>query len=90
MQQVNQIVDQVKQMLKNHVEIETGQTMIVNLNAFAESSVDFFVYTFTKTTDWVKFHEIKQDILLQIVLNLQMHISIGLIYYAHPLQIGRL
>ena len=64
--QVNMIVSQVKEMLSNHSEIATNQTMIVNLNAFAESSVDFFVYTFTKTTDWIKFHEIKQDILLQI------------------------
>lgn len=64
--QVNQIVTQVKEMLSNHIEIDINQTMIVNLNAFAESSVDFFVYTFTKTTDWVKFHAIKQDILLQI------------------------
>jgi MscS family membrane protein len=64
--QVNQIVLEVKEMLSSHVEIDVDQTMIVNLNAFAESSVDFFVYTFTKTTDWIKFHDIKQDILLQI------------------------
>jgi len=64
--QVNQIVAQVKEMLSSHIEIDVNQTMIVNLNAFAESSVDFFVYTFTKTTDWIKFHAIKQDILLQI------------------------
>jgi MscS family membrane protein len=30
------------------------------------SSLDFFVYTFTKTTVWERFHEIKQDVLLQI------------------------
>ncbi len=64
--QVEAIVAQVKQMLASHPEIATDQTMIVNLNAFNESSVDFFVYTFTKTTDWVYFHEIKQEILLKI------------------------
>jgi len=64
--QAKAIVEQVKQMLQMHPEIDTTQTMIVNLNAFSESSVDFFVYTFTKTVDWVKFHEIKQDILLKI------------------------
>jgi len=64
--QAEKIVEQVKQMLKAHPEIDTTQTMIVNLNAFSESSVDFFVYTFTKTTNWIKFHEIKQDILLRI------------------------
>ncbi len=64
--QAENIVTQVKQMLKQHPSIDTSQTMIVNLNAFSESSVDFFVYTFTKTTDWIEFHEIKQDVLLKI------------------------
>ncbi len=61
------IVDQVKDMLLKHPEIDTKQTMIVNFNSFAASSIDFFVYTFTKTTDWVKFHAIKQDVLLKIM-----------------------
>ncbi len=64
--QAENIITQVKQMLQQHPAIDTKQTMIVNLNAFSESSVDFFVYTFTKTTDWIKFHEIKQDVLLKI------------------------
>jgi len=66
LEQTTRIVEQVKQMLIEHPEIDTTLTMIVNLNAFNESSVDFFVYTFTKTTDWIKFHQIKQDVLLKI------------------------
>jgi MscS family membrane protein len=38
----------------------------VNFDKFSPSSVDFFVYTFTKTTDWIKYHHIKQDVLLQV------------------------
>lgn len=60
------IVHDVKDMLKNHQEIDSNQTLIVNFNSFAPSSLDFFVYTFTKTTSWVQFHEIKQDVLLKI------------------------
>lgn len=63
---VAEIVDQVKQMLTNHEEIDTDQTMIVNFNAFGPSSLDFFIYTFTKTTNWVYFHEVKQDVLLKV------------------------
>ncbi len=63
---MDKIVEDVKEMLRNHDEIDTNQTMIVNFNEFSDSSVDFFVYTFTKTTNWVKFHQIKQDILLKI------------------------
>jgi len=40
--------------------------MIVNFNEFSDSSVDFFVYCFTKTTQWVKFHEVKQNVMLRI------------------------
>lgn len=61
------IIEQVKKMLMQHADIDNQQTMIVNLNSFASSSVDFFVYTFTKTTDWILYHEIKQDVLLKIV-----------------------
>jgi MscS family membrane protein len=31
------------------------------------------VYTFTKTTDWVRFHEIKQDVMLKIIEVVQSH-----------------
>lgn len=61
------IVERVKEMLKKHEDIDAGQTLIVNFNAYAESSLDFFVYTFTKTTDWIRFHEIKQDVMLRII-----------------------
>ena len=60
------IVNQVTAMLMAHPEIDTQQTMIVNFNRFSESSVDFFIYTFTKTTDWIQFHKIKQEILLEV------------------------
>jgi len=63
---VSQIVADVKEMLKNHDEIDQKQTMIVNFNKFGPSSLDFFIYTFTNTTVWVDYHAIKQDVLLQI------------------------
>ena len=60
------IVSDVKSMLQGHPDIDASKTLIVNFNSFAPSSLDFFVYTFTKTTEWVLFHEIKQDVLLKI------------------------
>lgn len=61
------IVSEVKAMLSHHDEIDTTQTMIVNFNGFGNSSMDFFIYTFTKTTNWVHFHEVKQDVLLKVM-----------------------
>ncbi len=60
------IVREVEQMLRAHPEIDTSQTLMVNFNSFAPSSLDFFVYAFTRTTEWARFHEIKQDVLLKI------------------------
>lgn len=67
------IVADVKAMLKEHEEIDTNQTLIVNFLTYASSSLDFFIYTFTKTTNWVRFHEIKQDVLLKIVEIVHSH-----------------
>jgi len=60
------IVTAVKKMLTEHEDIDASQTMIVNFNSFAAFSLDFFVYTFTHTTNWIKFHEVKQDVLFRI------------------------
>ena len=60
------IVRDVEAMLRAHPEIDASQTLIVNFNSFAPSSLDFFVYTFTRTTNWVKYHAVKQDVLLKI------------------------
>ncbi len=60
------IVESVEAMLRAHPEIDDSQTLMVNFDTFAPSSLDFFIYTFTHTTNWTKFHAIKQDVLLQI------------------------
>lgn len=60
------IIDEIKLMLKSHGEIDDSQTLIVNLNKFNASSVDIMVYSFTHTINWVKFHEVKHDVLLKI------------------------
>ncbi|MGI1678275.1 MAG: mechanosensitive ion channel family protein [Cellvibrionaceae bacterium] len=67
------IVSDVKKMLQEHEELDMDQTLIVNFNAFAESSLDFFIYTFTKTTDWVRYHEIKQDVLFKVLHIIESH-----------------
>ena len=67
------IIADVKAMLQAHPEIDSGATLIVNFNAFAASSLDFFIYTFTKTVEWVHFHEVKQDVLLKVAAIIQAH-----------------
>ena len=63
---MSEVVATVKKMLTEHPEIDTSRTMIVNFNSFAPSSLDFFIYTFTKTTNWVAYHGIKENVLLKV------------------------
>ncbi|WP_290582485.1 mechanosensitive ion channel family protein [Ketobacter sp.] len=67
------IVAAVKAMLAEHPEIDHNQTMIVNFNQYGASSLDFFVYCMTITTNWVKYHEVKQDVLFKISEIVQQH-----------------
>ena len=71
--QLPAIIEDVKNMLMNHPEIDNRQTLMVNFNQFAASSLDFFIYTFTKTTNWIKFHEVKQDVLFKITDIVEKH-----------------
>lgn len=66
MESLAAIVEDIRTMLENHEEIDQNQTLIVNFLQFNTSSLDIMIYTFTKTVQWVKYHAIKQDILLQI------------------------
>ena len=67
------IVSDVEQMLRSHPEIETQATLMVNFTTFAPSSLDFFIYTFTKTTNWAEYHQVKQDVLLRIIEIVETH-----------------
>ena len=60
------VVDGIRDMLRNHPDIDAERTLIVNFLNFAPSSLDIMVYTFTKTTEWTAFHAVKEDVLLKI------------------------
>ena len=70
---MKKIVDEIRDMLKNHEDIAADETLIVNFLAFNASSLDIMVYAFTKTTQWVRFHEVKEDVLLKISDIIESH-----------------
>lgn len=67
------ITRDVKKMLQEHPEIDTNQALIVNFTKFAPSSLDFFIYALTKTTDWHHYHEVKEDVLLKVIEIIESH-----------------
>ena len=60
------ILAKVKTMLEEHGDIDQKQILMVNFVTFGASAVEFFVYTFTETTDWQTYHRVKEDVLLKI------------------------
>ncbi|MEZ5692004.1 MAG: mechanosensitive ion channel family protein [Rickettsiales bacterium] len=63
---VSQIVNDIKDYLLNHQQIDKKAALLVNLDKFSAYSVDIFVYALSRNTDWAGFLDIKQEILLKI------------------------
>ena len=60
------ILEEVEAYLRGSEDIDATQTLMVNFNRFGASSLDFFIYTFTRTTVWTEYHKVKQRVLLSI------------------------
>ncbi len=64
---MDDIVAQVKAYLESHEEIDQDQTLMVSFTTFAPSSLDFFIYCFTKTQNGKEYFRIKQEVMLAIL-----------------------
>ena len=60
------ILQDVRKYLNESPDIDQSQTLMVNLNEFGASSLNFFIYTFTRTTVWTEFHAVKEKVMLAI------------------------
>ena len=67
------IVTEVDAMLRAHEDIDADNFLMVNFNAFAPSSLDFFIYCYTRTKAWAEYHHVKQDVLLRIIEIIDRH-----------------
>ncbi|MEW5903813.1 MAG: mechanosensitive ion channel family protein [Pseudomonadota bacterium] len=67
------IVAEVKAMLEAHPAIDPEQARLAAFDQFADSSLNFFILAFTRTTDFVEFTAVKQDILLQVAAIIARH-----------------
>lgn len=83
-------VRRIRNMLEQHPEIDQ-ETLFVHFDKFAGSSLDIFLYFFTKTTDWGKWLEVKEDCNLKIMEILEEEgVSIAFpstsVYFETPLE----
>lgn len=63
----------VRAMLEEHPDIDQKRTLMVNFDTYGASHLEFFIYTFTRTTNWVEFHRIKEEVLLKIMEIVEGH-----------------
>lgn len=63
-------VDRIREMLKQHAHIHQ-ETIFVHFDQFNESSLDVFLYFFTKTTNWGEFLRVKEDVNFKIMTILE-------------------
>lgn len=72
-EQVRSIVDQIRSMLQSHADIAADQTLIVHFNHYSASSLDIMIYCFTKTVEWIEYHRVREDVLLEIGRIVERH-----------------
>ncbi|WP_272522347.1 mechanosensitive ion channel family protein [Providencia sp. PROV202] len=70
---VSAIVEDIRTMLKQDENIDTGQTLLVYFDAFADSSLNIMVYCFTKTTVWAEWLAAQQAVYLKIIEIVKRH-----------------
>ena len=69
-EQINKIVEEIKYMLHNHEDISSKDTLLVNFESFGDSALNVFIYTFTSTSNWENYLNIREDVhykIMQIV-----------------------
>jgi len=67
------ILADIKNMIATHDDLDTDQVYMVNFDLFGPSSLDFFIYAYTKTTDWRTYHDVKQDVLFKAMKIIESH-----------------
>lgn len=92
-EKIKACVDKIKNMLENHKDVHP-QTIFVRFDSFNDSSLDIFIYFFTKTTSWGDYLEAKEDVNFKILEILEEEgVSVAFpsrsVYLETPLEISK-
>lgn len=71
--QVPAILADIRTYLNESPLIDQSRTLMVNFNQFGASSLDFFIYCFTRTVVWTEYHAQKEEVLLTIASIISRH-----------------
>ncbi len=69
---MEKIVKEIKEMLKNNSNINQRLTTIVALDyVSSNATLNLKLYTFANTIEWIRYTEIKQDVLIKVIKIIQ-------------------
>lgn len=63
---VRTIVEQIREYVTNHEDLDTNVTTMVYFTMYGASSLDIMVYCFTRTVVWTEYHAVREEVLLRI------------------------
>jgi len=89
-EKMEKVIKAIKHMLENHDEIHQ-ETIFVRFDRFNDSSLDLFLYFFTKTTNRAEWLRVKEDVNLKIMEILEREgVSVAFpstsVYFETPLE----
>lgn len=71
---INDITKNIKEMLKNNSNINQRMITIVALDSVSSNAtLNLKIYTFANTIEWLRYTEIKQDVLTKVIKIIQEH-----------------
>ncbi|QOC21266.1 mechanosensitive ion channel family protein [Wenzhouxiangella sp. AB-CW3] len=63
---IRAIVDDIRDYVHSCDDLDTTQTTMVHFNVYGPHSLDIMVYCFTHTVVWTEYHQVREEVLLQI------------------------
>ena len=66
-EQIENITQEIRGMLKAHPGISQKDTILVNFDSFGDSALSIFIYTFARTAVWAQYLETLEDINIKIM-----------------------
>ncbi|MFV0681057.1 mechanosensitive ion channel family protein [Ottowia sp.] len=70
---VRPICNDLRSMLQQHPDIAQDQTLLVRFQKYGASTLDILVYCYAKTTDWDRFMQVQEDVLIKMGDIVQQH-----------------
>ncbi|WP_236617352.1 MULTISPECIES: mechanosensitive ion channel family protein [unclassified Lebetimonas] len=87
---LNKLLNEIRSYLKNHPLVHK-EPLLIYFDEYADSSLNIFCYFFTKTADWEKYLEIKEEINLEIKKTVEKYTSFAFpsnsVYFETPIKV---